>query len=128
MKKTKREIELQKELNKIQEEKFEFLINEAYPKIKAKYEGKYFVYDNGYNAEARWPLYISIGVVNKEDLYVSGEQVLCNLKGISFQTDTYGEVSIKTKYKTYGHLMEKEISEHVFNTAWNKMIDALNQL
>ena len=30
----------------------------ALPKLRKKYEGKFFVYDNGFNQDERWPLYV----------------------------------------------------------------------
>src|ERR1051325_877672 len=36
------------------------------PSLKKKYKGKYFIYDNGYNLEQRWPVYIYCHEVKSE--------------------------------------------------------------
>mgnify|MGYP006969382690 FL=1 len=71
------------------------------PKLKEKYEGKFFVYDNGYNEKDRWNLYVRCIEVT-EDGTVLADQ---------FQTDVYGKSDFKVNDKAIGkHIFQTEIT------------------
>ncbi len=121
--------ELESELLKLRTIQDQEIINIHYPKIKEKYEGKYFKYNNGYNNKERWWLYRKVIEIKPEDVYVAHDKsVNATQTGWEFETNTLGEITINLKARGYVSGLGREISEEEFNTAWNKMIEKLNSL
>jgi lipoate-protein ligase A len=89
------------------------------PQLKKKYEGKYFKYNNGYNAEDRWWLYSHCKVVKAVREYVSNR----------FETDSYGKCEFAHDMKEYGTTsFQIEISKREYNAALRKFKAKLNNL
>lgn len=82
------------------------------PKIRAKYEGKYWKYDNGYSLEERWPLYCFC------------LQVVSENEGLfdSFETGP-SHFQFKINEQSSFHLCETEITKKEYLKAANKFIE-----
>lgn len=123
--------QLQKELNALIEQEQQKLLDKYYPYFKG-FENKYFKYRNSYSCpekkEDYWYMYSKVLSVTKEDLYVSGEQVLAHCTVLEFQTDKYGQVHINPSSRTYTHSLQKQISEKEFLKAWEATLSKLNNL
>lgn len=121
--------ELKSELNRLEVIQEHEVINNYYPKIKEKYEGKYFKVRNGYNSKDRWWLYTKIVEIKPEDVYdTKGNGVTSHFTGWTFKLPTDGKIDISQVKHGYVHHLGHEISEEEFNAAWNKMIEKLNSL
>jgi hypothetical protein len=89
------------------------------PKLKRRFERKYFKYNNGYNSEDRWWLYSHC----KE---VKG---LRNFIVDKFETDIRGESTFQLsaeEFSTTG--FQKQITKREYNTALRKFKAKLNNL
>lgn len=124
-----RKQELQKELNKLQIIEEQEVINQYYPAIRKKYEGKCFKYQNRYSTDDSWWLYFKVLEIKPEDVYdTNGNGVTSHFRGWSFQTDIHGMITIEQEKNGYVHSLGKQISEAEFNRAYNKMIEKMNTL
>jgi len=124
--------QLQKQLNAIAKQEEKELIAKHYPEFK-KLEGKYFKYKNSYSCPEKpsdyWFLYTKITEIKPDDVYnTRGNGVACHFKGWSFQTDKYANISVEKKKTGYVHSLGQEITENEFHSAWDKIIEALNNL
>jgi hypothetical protein len=126
---SERKKQLQKEMNEVEELEVKETIEKNYPIIKKKYEGKFFKYRNGYNADERWWLYTKVVEIKPSDVYdTNGNGVTAHFSGWTFQTDSYDKIEIAQEKHGYVHSLGKEITENEFVAAWNKMIDKMNHL
>jgi len=103
---SKEKIKLLDEIEKIESIKI-------IPKIKAKYEGKFWVFDNGTCKEDRWPLYSYC------------HSVIDQREGIfdSFEIRDQGVRELNIRHQSYFFLCEKEITKEEYMKA---MIDFQN--
>lgn len=81
------------------------------PKLKAKYEGKYFKFDNGYNQDERWPMYIHIIKVESHHSFL----------GDTFQKTTR-EYSFKKRDYIVDSLLTNEITKAEYNREAKKFL------
>lgn len=84
---------------------------ELTPILKKKYEGKYFVFDNGYNKEERWPLYIHVKKVESKFSIIAD----------SFQTTTR-EFIFKINDGMTESVLGKRITKKQWDAAAKKFI------
>ncbi len=128
-KKMDRKAQLQKELTAIEKEEAKSVVQENYPRIKNKYEGKFFKIDNGYSNNERWWLYIKVVQIKPEDVYdTKGNGITSHFSGWSFQTDTYEQVTIEQVRRGYIHHVGKEITKSQFYKEFNKVLSKLQKL
>lgn len=118
--------ELQKKLNAIKEREWLKTVRINYPKFK-KLEGKYFKTRNSYGSDEKWWLYKKVTRINKSDLYMGAEEVLCYYHGWQFQICSHGQFRVEQVKHGYVHCLDIEISEKEFNNAYNKSIEWLDK-
>lgn len=107
-----------KKLRVVEREKEKFEDEILLPILKKKYEGKYFIYENGYSKEERWPLYCFVKKV------ISTRNILAD----TFQTTTK-ENSFKVNEKTGVWLLEqREITKSQYIRALKIFIKNANKL
>ena len=123
--------ELRKKLNEIEETEHNELIDANYPKFE-KLIGKCFKYKNSYSCPDTendyWYIYTKVTSIEKSDLYVSGENVLSNFKGVSFQKCKYGIITIESNKSTYVHCIGEEIPEEEYDKAKRALKNELYQI
>lgn len=93
--------------------------NELLPDVKKRYEGKYFKCKNSYSlpeAEGDY-WYVYYKVVNVNDVKM--------FEGVSFQTDTYGKVTVDANCDIFDTLLQTPITEKEFMEAYQKVLDNL---
>lgn len=89
-----------------------------FPELKKKYEGKYFVYDNGYSYKDRWKMYVFC------------HEVTSTSSGIitSFQIITDCKNDFQVKNTVPLSLCQKEISKKRYDTELNKFLKLVSRL
>jgi hypothetical protein len=92
----------------------------ALPSLKRKYEGKYFVYDNGYNNEERWPVYVFCKKVVASNYY---DNFIIDSFEISPKKCEFG-IGISNG----DFLFQKEITKKKYETALEDFLKAANRL
>lgn len=123
-----RKTKLEMELAEIKEVIEQEIIKHHYPLIKKEFEGKYFKYNNGYNAEDRWSLYTKIVEIKPDDVYdTHGNGVTSRFTGWSFEVTSDNRIHIE-KSRNYVHSIGKQITEKEFITAWNRMVKKIDAL
>jgi hypothetical protein len=90
------------------------------PELKRKYEGKYFVYDNGYNKEERWPVYVFCKKVVASNYY---DKFIIDSFEISPKKCEFG-IGISNG----DFLFQKEITKKKYETALEDFLKAANRL
>lgn len=97
--------------------------------LQARYAGKYFKYENGYDKADRWMKYIKVDKLLPDTLYklATGEPSIY-YSGWSFEITSDGTVNVETEKKSYVHLLQVEITFEEFVIAYNKMIHKLPSL
>lgn len=123
---------LERQLRSIREKEEKKLIAKHYPKFK-KLVGKFYKIRDNYSCPRKksdyWYKYVKITEINPDDIYdVNTRTALCSYKGYSFNTDKYGVFTVVKDCNGYVHLLDEQITEEEFNTAWNKAMDSLNKL
>lgn len=89
------------------------------PALKKKYEGKYFRYNNGYNAQDRWNLYSHCIEVK------FFREFICN----SFETDSNGKSEFKVGAKEFSTtLFQTPIAKRQYLAALKKFKAKLSKL
>lgn len=105
--------------NKIDEYKFK---NE-FPENVKKYEGKYFKYQNGWDGERKWYIFIYVSKVNFDKWYKGFK-----CEGIAFQTDTEGKISIETNDITHLAAEGEQIPKTAFDRALKTMLAKFTEI
>lgn len=94
--------------------------NIEFPKLKKKYEGKFFKYFNGYNSEDKWFLYFQVLEVTND----SSRFLLVN----SFQTDNNGKIEIELHHLMTDSCIGLEISRETFEKARAELCEEIYPL
>lgn len=112
-----RKTELNKIIKKAREELYK-IESEDKIKINKKFVGKCFKYENGYNNDDRWSMYIIITKLSKNG----------SLEGWSFQTNS--DESTEISREAYGSIWSEhiEITHDEFWEAWYKLLSNLKLL
>ncbi len=103
--------EIRKQISKIERE-------EKLPSIKKKYEGKYFKVQNCYSGDTYWPLYQKVEKVDDVRWF----------KGWSFQTDSYGKISIEKEKSMTINSIGTEITKKQFDAAYKTILNRIHKL
>lgn len=90
--------------------------DELLPGIKAKYEGKYFKYENRYDSHESWWMYF----------YVSKVTSIRRVEGIEFQQSITGEITVNKKTHMCISLLFMEIDKSEFDKNIKKTMSILN--
>lgn len=117
--------ELEKQLKKVYEDRdsisdqIEKLKSaKELPGLKKKYEGKFFRYNNGYNATNRWWIYVHVVEVKARGHFLIAR----------FETTTDGKSEFGT-YKEYStSLMQSPITKRQYYSALNNFKKQLNTI
>lgn len=88
------------------------------PGLKKKYEGKYFKYNNGYNATDRWWLYVHVREVKTRGHFLVSR----------FETTCDGKSEFATMKEYSTSLMQVPITKAQYNAALKKFRQQLNKL
>lgn len=88
------------------------------PKLRKKYEGKHFKYDNGSSNTERWWLYVHV----KKVLDGTG-----NFEAFHFQTTSDGRMIAQLEDSCGEYLAQKAITKKEYNVAWKKFKKAINK-
>lgn len=124
-----RKEELSNELQKIATIEEQEIINEHYPAIKKKFEGKYFRCRNSYNAKESWWMYIKVVQIKPDDVYdTKGNGVTAHYSGFNFQTDSNGNVTVEIVKWGYVHTVGQKITKKEFDAAWRKTLKNINSI
>lgn len=126
--------ELRKQLAEIEKQERQSLIEAEYPKF-ASLIGKCFKYRNSHSLPEKpsdyWYSYYKIISITPDDIYMGGmenDKVLSRCVVQSFQVDDNGVITIDPRYRTYVHILGKEIDIDEFNEKFNKVIDEINKI
>lgn len=120
--------QLQKQLNKIDAQESKDFAEKHYPHFKA-FIGKCFKYRNSFGTGKKWWLYIKVTDIKKGSVYaVHDGSPSCRYNGFSFQTDSYGNMSIEKERNGYFHSLGNQISQAEFTRAFNKVKAKINKL
>ena len=111
---------LQLQLRKIQWKLQDINANEYLPKLKRKFEGKYFKYRNSYSCpegeKDRWWLYIRVDKVKCE----------YNFECLTFQIDKDGKMFIERESRSLIANRSIKITKREFYNAFRGMIRRIN--
>jgi hypothetical protein len=89
------------------------------PKLKRKYEGRYFKYDNGYDHETRWYVYVLCKKVLPKDY--------CQFIIDSFQI-TPKDCRFSVGVEEHDFYLQTEITKEEYETALEDFLKAANRL
>jgi hypothetical protein len=90
----------------------------AMPALKSKYENTYWIYDNGYSATNRWPIYSFCKKV------VGINRVVCD----NFQSMTDGRYEFRFNEESYDSVLQKKITKAEYNHAKRLFLKRANSL
>lgn len=115
------EKKIRKQLREIESQIDKQKLENELPKLRKKYEGKYWKYDNGTDSENRWWLYSYCKKVidSSKGLFDSFE---------SIKTEYDEENRFQSNQKEYFHLCQTEITKEEYMIALNKFKEELNKL
>lgn len=88
------------------------------PGLKKKYEGKYFRYNNGYNATDRWWLYVHVREVKARGHFLVSR----------FETTTDGKSEFGTMMEYSTSLMQSPITKRQYEKALKNFRNQINKL
>lgn len=106
------------DLRRVRNDIEDIQLNTELPKLKKKYEGKYFKYDNGTSHTERWWLYVHV----KKVLNGNG-----NMDAFHFQTTNDGRLIAQRESYAGDFLAQKAITKKEYDAAWAKFLKALDK-
>lgn len=88
------------------------------PGLKKKYEGKYFKFNNGYNSQERWWLYVHVREIKSRGHFLVSR----------FETTTDGKSEFGTQIEYSTSLFQVPITKFQYAVALKKFRQQLNKL
>jgi hypothetical protein len=117
-----KELQATRRLNGIRNQISNIEQSELLPAFKMKYEGRYFKYRNSFSCPEKesdyWWMYVRVDKVDN----------IHWMKGITFQTDRDGKISVEQDKSIMESLCQQEITKSAFDYAFNKMITKIQNI